>query len=69
MYSKEFDIIRLRWNKRKDKKPSEIEENFYNLRILGNIIVYIPLKAIYFIKSNKLEINSLLLKKKSIIFL
>ena len=44
-YSGEYNIIRLKGNKKIDKEPEKLEDNIHNIREFGDFILDIPLKT------------------------
>ena len=65
-YSGEYTIIRLNGEKKKDKEPEKIEDNFYCTREFGEFSLDIPLKTEdFFIKNEPPKI----IEKKGILML
>ena len=65
-YSREFTIIKLKGEKRKDKEPERIEENLFNSREFGKFSIHLPLKIEDFLIKNE---DPIITEKKGIIIL
>jgi hypothetical protein len=52
-YSGEYNIIRLKGNKKIDKEPEKLEDNIHNIREFGDFILDIPLKTEEYVLKNE----------------
>ena len=52
-FAGEYNIIKIKGEKRKDKEPIKEEENIYNTRENGKFMIDIPLKAEDYLLSNE----------------